>query len=286
VRARTAFAAVSLIAAFLGVTATSGAATLSVSDAAAPEGQAVAFTVSLDAPSESPVLFDFATSDGTAKAAKDYEATSGTAAIPAGQTSVVVAVVTKEDKLVEPVQTLALDLASPSGATLADPQGVGSIANVAVAGKCANLLTGTKAAETLTGTERSDKVTGLDGADVIAGLAGDDCLLAGPGDDRVDGGPGSDELDGRGGADRLKGGDGDDDLSGGGDGDRLDGGAGDDKINAGGGKNRVQGGPGNDNVATQNGKRDRVDCGPGGHDKVRADEGDKVKNCEIRVARK
>jgi Ca2+-binding RTX toxin-like protein len=249
------------------VAAPAHAATISVNDVAAGEGADLGFVISLDAPADTAVQVGYATAKGTA-GASDFESATGRVDIPAGATSVPVPVSTKADKLIEPSETLTLNLSDPSGATIADGQGLGTIDNVPVKGKCKNELTGTKKRDTLTGTELGDLITGLAGNDTIAGLGGDDC------------------LDGRGGKDELSGGDGKDELSGGGDADTLDGGPGDDKINAGSGaKNKVQGGEGNDNVATQNGRADTVDCGPGSKDKVRADRGDKVKNCEVRVAR-
>src|SRR5207244_8702691 len=43
------------------------------------------FTVSLTRPATSPVTFDFATADGTAVAGSDYQASSGTLTINAGE---------------------------------------------------------------------------------------------------------------------------------------------------------------------------------------------------------
>jgi Ca2+-binding RTX toxin-like protein len=261
------------------------AATISINDAGAGEGKPVVFTISLDAPASEQVQVTYATTKGTA-GASDFTAATGTVTIPPGFASNTISVTTKADKLIEPAETFTIDLSAPQGATIADSQGVGTIDNVAATGHCANILKGTKKANTLTGTERSDLITGLDGNDVINALAGNDCVDGGPDKDTIDGGDGADVLDGRGGKDTLIGGNGDDELSGGGDADTLDGGAGADKINGGSGKNKVQGGAGNDNIATQNGKKDTVDCGPGTKDQVRADPTDTVKNCEIRVAPK
>jgi Ca2+-binding RTX toxin-like protein len=264
VRAPAALAALIVVVA----AAPAQAATISVNDTAAGEGAELGFVISLDAPAETAVQVAYATAKGTAGAA-DFEPATGRVDIPAGATSVPVPVSTKSDRLIEPSETLTLDLSEPSGATIADAQGVGTIDNVPVKGKCKNELTGTKKRDTLTGTELGDLIVGLAENDTITGLGGDDC------------------LDGKGGRDTLVGGPGADELSGGGDGDTLDGGPGDDKINAGSGaKNKVLAGEGNDNVATQNGKKDTVDCGPGSKDKVRADRGDSVKNCEVRIARK
>lgn len=262
---RTPAALVALTLAVLAAPASGS--TVSVNDTAAGEGSPLVFTISLDTPSNGPVEVTYATAKGTA-GASDFNITNGTLTIPAGTASVSVPISTRADDLIEPAETFTFDLTQVNGATIADGQGVGTIDNVPVKGRCKNKLTGTKKRDTLTGTEKGDLIVGLAENDIIDGLAGDDC------------------LDGKGGKDTLTGGAGNDELSGGGDADTLDGGAGDDKINAGGGaKNKVTGGEGNDNIATQNGKKDTIDCGPGSKDKVRADRGDSVKNCEIRVAR-
>ncbi len=243
------------------------AANLSVNDTAAGEGSPLQFTISLDEPRDAPTEVKYVTRKGTAGAA-DFNITEGTVTIPPGTIALTLPITTLSDLLIEPAETMLLDMEVPLDVGVTDGQGMGTIENAPVKGKCKNQLTGTKKRDTLTGTELGDVITGLAENDTITGLAGDDC------------------LDGRGGKDTLLGGDGKDELSGGGDADTLDGGAGDDKINAGSGaKNKVLAGEGNDNVATQNGKKDTVDCGPGSKDKVRADRGDSVKNCEIRVAR-
>jgi Ca2+-binding RTX toxin-like protein len=155
-------------------------------------------------------------------------------------------------------------------------------------------LRGGTGKDNLQGGNGADDLRGDAGNDTMNGAKGKDKLLGGIGNDRLNGSrdaddlrgeAGNDNLTGTEGKDKLTGGDGNDSLSGGGDNDRLDGGKGADKINAGSGKNTVKGGSGNDNIATQNGKRDSVDCGAG-RDRIRADRGDKLKNCEIRVSRR
>ncbi|HEB56046.1 MAG TPA: hypothetical protein ENI98_07035 [Gammaproteobacteria bacterium] len=61
-------------------------------EGAAGETQQLRFTVMLDAPTSGDVSFDYATSDGSAIAPGDYSATSGTATIPAGDTSIYIPV--------------------------------------------------------------------------------------------------------------------------------------------------------------------------------------------------
>lgn len=89
--------------------------------------------------------------------------------------------------------------------------------------------------------------------------------------DRLIGTAGSDRIRARAGRDRLKGKRGADCLSGG---------KGADRIDAGKGTDRVRGGSGDDRIRVADGKRDRVDCGPGRRDRVRADRSDRLRRCE------
>jgi Ca2+-binding RTX toxin-like protein len=125
-------------------------------------------------------------------------------------------------------------------------------------------------ASTLEGGAGDDVVTGGDAGDRISGGPGHDTLTGLAGDDRIDGGAGDDRLDG--GAD-------DDVLRGGAGSDILDGGPGNDRLSGGGGKNLLMGGAGNDRFTVRDGKRDRVDCGPG-KDLVSADKRDVLRHCE------
>ncbi len=105
--------------------------TLSVSDVVTSEGSQAVFVVQLSAPSATPVSFKFATSDGTATVANnDYvpKALTGRT-IPAGQTTSQIGVTTVEDTTTEPKETFALDISQPTGATIADAQGIASIGN-------------------------------------------------------------------------------------------------------------------------------------------------------------
>lgn len=108
--------------------------TLSIADYQASEGNsgttAFTFTVRLSAPSGSPVTVRFATANGTATTGnRDYTAASGTLTIPAGETSGTVTVSVRGDKKVEGAETFAVNLSSPTNATLDDAQGIGTIWN-------------------------------------------------------------------------------------------------------------------------------------------------------------
>jgi hypothetical protein len=101
--------------------------TLRVSDSSTTEGSQHIFTVSLSAASASPVTVDYQTANGTALAGSDYTANSGKLTFSPGEVSRTVAVTTIQDQVVEPTETFALRLAGPTGATIADGEGIGTI---------------------------------------------------------------------------------------------------------------------------------------------------------------
>ena len=104
---------------------------LSIDDVTVAEGNSgtvsATFTVTLAPVSGRPVTVDYATADGTAQAPGDYQATSGTLTFTAGQTTKQVTVLVNGDLLDEADENFTLNLTSPTNATLADGQGVGSI---------------------------------------------------------------------------------------------------------------------------------------------------------------
>jgi len=106
---------------------------LSINDVTVTEGdsgtKAATFTVTLSAASTSAVTVTFATANGTATAGSDYVAQSGTLTFTAGQTTRTISVTVNGDTTVEPNETFVVNLMTPSGATLADSQGQGTIRN-------------------------------------------------------------------------------------------------------------------------------------------------------------
>lgn len=142
-------------------------------------------------------------------------------------------------------------------------------------GRCSNRSLGSGSRDVLTGTRFGDIIGGLEGNDRLFGGRGDDCLFGDRGNDRIDGGPGKDRVFGNSGNDRVAGGRGDD---------RVGGNSGSDRIDGGRGADLVTGGSGNDRISVRDGRRDRVNCGPG-RDRVRADRRDRLRRCE-RVRRR
>ncbi|HQS45856.1 MAG TPA: cellulose binding domain-containing protein, partial [Xanthobacteraceae bacterium] len=106
---------------------------LSVADAAVAEGDSgtsdLAFTVSLSAPSATPVTVSYSTAGGTATAGSDFTAATGTLTFAPGETSKVVHVPVAGDMAVEANETLSLTLSAPAGATLAHASATGTITN-------------------------------------------------------------------------------------------------------------------------------------------------------------
>jgi probable HAF family extracellular repeat protein len=87
------------------------------------------FLLTISPMTTSPVTVAYSSANGTATAGSDYNAASGTVTIPAGRTTWAVYVTVRSDRKREPDETFLVNLSSPSGATIADAQGVGTIRN-------------------------------------------------------------------------------------------------------------------------------------------------------------
>jgi hypothetical protein len=106
---------------------------LRINDVAVTEGNtgtvAATFTVTLSAASTQTVSVAYVTGNGTATAGSDYQAASGTLTIPAGQTTGTITVPVNGDRLGEPDETFFVNLSGATNASIADGQGVGTIAD-------------------------------------------------------------------------------------------------------------------------------------------------------------
>ena len=106
---------------------------LSINDASVTEGnsgtQTATYTVTLSAASASVVTVNYATANGTATAGSDYVAGNGTLTFAPGETSKTISVTVNGDTTFESNETYFVNLSSPSGATLSDSQGTGTIVN-------------------------------------------------------------------------------------------------------------------------------------------------------------
>ncbi|HVQ06908.1 MAG TPA: Calx-beta domain-containing protein [Allosphingosinicella sp.] len=114
------------------VDATGGATgpLVSVSDVSVNEAAGtMTFTITRANVAAGAFTVDYATADGTATAGSDYTATSGTLSFADNQVSATVTVTINNEGVPELDETLFLNLSNPTGATVADGQGVGTIVN-------------------------------------------------------------------------------------------------------------------------------------------------------------
>ena len=107
--------------------------TLAVSDVRVPEGGSgtapAVFTVTLNGLSSQAVGVAFTTAAGTATAGADFATTTGTLTFAPGVATQDVQVPIVGDVVWEPDETFTITLSAPTNATLADAQGIGTIAN-------------------------------------------------------------------------------------------------------------------------------------------------------------
>lgn len=110
-----------------------GAPQFSVNGVTVIEGNAgttnAVFAVSLSAPSAITTNVHYATGNISASASSDYASTSGTLSFPPGITSINVTVPVSGDLLPELDEIFWMKLSLPSGAAIADGQGIGTIIN-------------------------------------------------------------------------------------------------------------------------------------------------------------
>ena len=112
-----------------------GAATpsLSINSISLNEGNGGAtnanLTVTLSAASAGTVTVNYATTNGTATSGSDYTAKSGTLSFAPGVTTQIIPISILGDTIVEPNETLFVDLSSPTGATIAQSRGTITIVN-------------------------------------------------------------------------------------------------------------------------------------------------------------
>ncbi len=86
----------------------------------------VIFSVSLSHQSDSPVTVDWSTAAGTAADGPDFLGATGTVVFAAYDTAETVSIAVNADATFEHDETLALNLADPTGAPIGDSQGVGT----------------------------------------------------------------------------------------------------------------------------------------------------------------
>src|SRR5690606_20652141 len=148
---------------------------VSIDSASGAEGTDVVFTVSLSGASATDVTVTLDTADGTATSPADYTAQSGLlVTVPAGSTSVPVAVPTVGDALYEGDETFTATLTNPVGASLGTATGTGTIVDdetpLTVSIDSASGAEGTDVVFTvsLSGASATDVTVTLDTADGTA----------------------------------------------------------------------------------------------------------------------
>jgi hypothetical protein len=106
---------------------------LTIADVTLAEGHSgtknALFKVSLARASTSTVTVKYATANGTAQAGSDYTATSGVLTFLAGQLARTVSVAVRGERVKEGNETFFVNLSAPSGATMLDGSGLGTIGN-------------------------------------------------------------------------------------------------------------------------------------------------------------
>jgi uncharacterized repeat protein (TIGR01451 family) len=104
---------------------------LSINDISVPEGNSgttpAVFTVRLAGATELPVTVAYSTADGTGKAGVDYQATSGTLSFNPGESTKSITVQVIGNTIYQLDRTFVVNLTSPTSATTAKAQGVGTI---------------------------------------------------------------------------------------------------------------------------------------------------------------
>jgi hypothetical protein len=123
-----AVAVVAASSALVGAACTPPPPVVRVDDVRVPEqGGPAVFTITLSKAATGPVSVRHSTANGTATAPADYTATSGTLRFATGQTSRTVSVPVVNDTLDEDDETFRLDLSGPSGVTVGDGSGAGTV---------------------------------------------------------------------------------------------------------------------------------------------------------------
>jgi cyclophilin family peptidyl-prolyl cis-trans isomerase len=175
--------------------------TISINDLTVIEGQnpTAVLTLTLSSPSTQAVTVTYTTVNQTALAGSDYTTTTGTVSFAANQTSQTLSVPILNNDLNEANETFAINLSSPTNATIADSQGLVTISdtlnasvtttlpaqveNLTLTGTTAINGTGNSGSNILTGNSANNVLNGGDGNDTLNGGAGNDTLIGGLGND-------------------------------------------------------------------------------------------------------
>jgi Ca2+-binding RTX toxin-like protein len=162
--------------AFLGIVEVTPPPTtpaLSIDDVIVNEADGtITFTVTRTGDLSGASSVSYNTSDDSAFDSSDYTAASGTVNFASGEATQTIIVSITDDNDIEDPETFKVTLSNPTGATISDSEGVGTINSDDVAPPPGP-------------TEGADNLTGTAGVDIITGGAGNDALNGGDGSDKA-----------------------------------------------------------------------------------------------------
>ena len=105
------------------------AITVSIADAAAPEGETLSFPVEISAAVPVPVTVSYRTVDGSARAGEDFAAASGSLVFAPGTTALRIDIAVSSDPMAEADETFTVVLDDVVNAELGDAEATGTIAD-------------------------------------------------------------------------------------------------------------------------------------------------------------
>ena len=105
------------------------AITVSIADAAAPEGETLSFPVEISAAVPVPVTVSYRTVDGSARAGEDFAAASGSLVFAPGTTALRIDIAVSSDPMAEADETFTVVLEDVVNAELGDAEATGTIAD-------------------------------------------------------------------------------------------------------------------------------------------------------------
>ncbi len=170
---------------------------LAVNDVTVVEGNVTSaiFTVTLSAASLQAITVQYGTANGTATGGSDYTGvTTTTLSFAPGETSKTITIPILNDNINEPNETFTFNLTTPTNATIADAQGIGTISdtlsaivtttlpalveNLALVDGAGNINgTGNAGNNIITGNSGNNRLDGAGGIDTLIGGAGDDTYI-------------------------------------------------------------------------------------------------------------
>jgi Ca2+-binding RTX toxin-like protein len=159
------------------------------------------FVINLSEPHDEVITVTYTTEDDTAKAGKDYTATSGTITFQPGETSKIIAVPLINDNIVEAEENFSLKITSVENsnpgkitatATITDT--IEANFSLTLPAQFESLQLNGKANIEATGNNFNNKIVGNRGSNLLLGGKGNDTLIGDKGNDTLNGGDGIDTV--------------------------------------------------------------------------------------------